>query len=154
MRWNARKTQGGVAVAAADRKGDVYLGTPKGQSLRSLKAAERWLGLAATTPADAASASATASSATAGAGGSTASAAAAAALAPYLTDVGAAEPEAEAEPGTVRDGLEALLHEVRRYLVITPPHTQARLHEVMVYCYLVTTPSLLNTRYASTRTGR
>ena len=112
-----------MAVAAADRKGDVYLGTPKGQSLRSLKAAERWLGLAATTPADAATTPATTTSAaTAAAGGSTASAAAAAALAPYLTDVGAAEPEPEAEPGTVRDGLEALLHEVRRYLVITPPH--------------------------------
>ena len=109
-------------------QGDVYLGTPKGQSLRSLKAAERWLGLA--TPTDAASTSATASGATAtgGGGGSTASAAAAAALASYLTEAGAVEPEAEAEPGTVRDGLEALLHEARRYLVITPLHP--RLHDV------------------------
>ena len=47
-RWNARRTQGGVPVPAAERKGDVYLTTPKGESLRSLKAAERWLGLAAT----------------------------------------------------------------------------------------------------------
>ena len=120
-------------------QGDVYLGTPKGQSLRSLKAAERWLGLA--TPTDAASTSATASGATAaggGGGGSTASAAAAAALASYLTEAGAVEPEAEAEPGTVRDGLEALLHEARRYLVITPSHP-ALLHEAR-RC-LVITPS-------------
>ena len=118
-------------------QGDVYLGTPKGQSLRSLKAAERWLGLA--TPTDAASTSATAFGATttAGGGGSTASASAAAALASYLTEAGAAEPEAEAEPGTVRDGLEALLHEARRYLVITPSHPTL-LH--VARRYLVITP--------------
>ena len=54
VRWTARKTQGEVKV----KHGDTYLGTPKGQSLRSLKAAERWLGLAPPTPAPSASASA------------------------------------------------------------------------------------------------
>jgi hypothetical protein len=46
------------------KHGDTYFGTPKGQTLRSTKAAERWLGLAASTPAASASA-ASASAATA-----------------------------------------------------------------------------------------
>ena len=46
VRWTARKIQGEVKV----KHGDTYLGTPKGQSLRSLKAAERWLGLAPPPP--------------------------------------------------------------------------------------------------------
>ena len=85
MRWNARKTQGGVAVAAVEKAaekaklakvaggedvpglrkhGDTYFGTPNGQQLRSLKGAERWLGLAATPPAVSASNSASSSAST------------------------------------------------------------------------------------------
>ena len=47
------------------KHGDTYFGTPKGQNLRSLKAAERWLGLAAPTPAAASAAAASASASSA-----------------------------------------------------------------------------------------
>ena len=58
------KVAGGEDVPGLRKHGDTYFGTPNGQQLRSLKGAERWLGLAATPPAVSASNSASSSAST------------------------------------------------------------------------------------------